>query len=120
MNIIFGREQAAALSERYTVLELDTIKVGTNTQEMVAFCVVENIPIIDMPRLEKMKELHSNLIIEYKKQNWNYCEQAMEHLVGCWNHELDTFYDNLKQRIAEYKEQSLSDDWTGVIVKDPL
>lgn len=116
MNIIFGREQAASLSERYTVLELDTIRF--NNTELTAFCVVESMPIMDMPRIESMKNLHENLLIEYRKRNWNYCEQALEHLTGFWGHDLDTFYDNLRQRVADYSKNEPNESWDGVVVKN--
>ena len=45
MNIIFGRDQAVALSDNYTILELDTICVGDTSTEITAFCVIETIPI---------------------------------------------------------------------------
>lgn len=115
MNIIFGRDQAASLSERYTVLELDTIRINNN--ELTAFCVVESIPIMDMPKVESMKNLHENLIIEYRKRNWNYCSQALDYLTGFWGHDLDTFYDNLRARIQEYTENDPGDDWDGVIIR---
>lgn len=115
MNIIFGRDQAASLSERYTVLELDTIRIDGN--ELTAFCVVESIPIMDMPKVESMKNLHENLLIEYRKRNWNYCQQALDYLTGFWGHDLDTFYDNLRQRVAEYSENEPNDNWDGVVVK---
>lgn len=118
MNIIFGRDQAALLSEKYTVLELDTIRIASDGPELVAFCVIESIPILDMPKVDNMKKLHANLLIEYRKQNWNYCEQALEHLVGCWGHELDSFYDNLRTRINNYKDNSPGDDWDGIIQRD--
>lgn len=117
MNIIFGKEQAAKLSENYTVLELDTIRVGLNGPELIAFCVVESIPILKMPKLNEMKDLHQNLLIEYRKQNWNYCEQALEHLVGFWGNEVDSFYANLNERINTFKNQSPGDQWDGVIQK---
>ena len=116
MNIIFGRDQAASLAQRYTVLELDTIRV--NGTELTAFCVVESIPIMDMPKVESMKNLHENLIIEYRKRNWNYCEQALEHLTGFWGHDLDTFYDNLRQRVADYSKNEPNESWDGVVVKN--
>jgi len=115
MNIIFGRDQADAMKEKYTILELDTFKYGD--QNVTAFCAVDTIPIMEMPKIESMKKLHENLLIEYRKKNWNYCEQALEHLVGCWNHEVDTFYDAIRQRIAEYAETDPGDEWDGVIVK---
>lgn len=117
MNIIFGRDNAEALSNKYTVLELDTIDYGPDCQTVTAFCAVETIPLLDMPRVTSMKNLHENLLIEYRKKNWNYCLQALEHLVGFWNHELDTFYDNLRTRIQHYIDNQPGDDWTGVISK---
>lgn len=117
MNIIFGRDQAAKLSENYTVLELDTIRITHNGPELTAFCVVESIPILKMSRLEEMKSLHQNLLIEYRKQNWNYCEQAMEHLIGFWGDELDTFYTSIVERIREFKEHAPDENWDGIIQK---
>ena len=117
MNIIFGREQAALIGENYTVLELDTIRFGPGGTELTAFCVVESMPILKMPQLESMKNLHANLLIEYRKKNWNYCEQALEHLIGFWGSELDTFYDNLRTRIKEYSENDPGDEWSGVVEK---
>lgn len=116
MNIIFGRDQAAALNEKYTVLELDTIRILPSGTEVTAFCVVDSIPITDMPKVDSMQDLHRNLLIEYRKRNWNYCEQALEHLTGFWNHELDTFYDTLKQRISSYIENEPGDEWDGVVI----
>ena len=109
MNIIFGREQAESMQSKYTILELDTFKIGE--QIVTAFCAVDGIPILDMPKIESMKSLHANLLENYHKGDWNYCEQALEHLVGFWNHELDTFYDNLKQRIKEHENATLAENW---------
>jgi hypothetical protein len=115
MNIIFGKERAEPLMESFTVLELDTIRLGND--DIVAYCVVDNIPITDMPRLESMKSLHANLLIEYRKKNWNYCVQALEHLMNFWNHELDSFYQNLLGRIREYMENDPGQEWTGIVEK---
>jgi CobQ-like glutamine amidotransferase family enzyme len=117
MNIIFGREHAASLESKYTVLELDTLRIGEDGDTVTAFCVVENVPILDMPKVEKMKELHSNLMVEYRKQNWNYCKQAMEHLKGFWNHEMDTFYDSILGRVNQYKEVPPEEGWDGTVYK---
>lgn len=120
MHIIFGRENALAMSEKYTVLELDTFKIDSNSSPMTAFCAVENIPITDMPRVESMRALHENLLINYRKKDWNYCTQALEHLTGFWNHELDTFYTSIGLRIANYVDSDPGEDWDGVIDKSVL
>lgn len=120
MNIIMGSENAKGFAEKYLILELDTIKVMPDGHLIPAYCLVENVPILDMSRIESLKSLHDNLIKEYRKKNWNYCTQALEHLVGCWNSELDSFYADLSKRIDKYKEQDPGEDWDGTIEKHPV
>lgn len=117
MNIIFGRDQALALMENYTVLELDTIRVKPSDDVVTAFCVIETLPILEMPRLDSMKTLHENLLIEYRKRNWNYCTQALEHLTGFWGADVDTFYESINSRIQNYINNDPGDAWDGVINK---
>ena len=119
MNIIFGRENAISLGEKYTLLELDTFKIGAEDQLITVFCAVENIPLLDMPKVESMKALHENLLINYRKKDWNYCTQALEHLEGFWGHDLDTFYSSIKARIADYSEHDPDLGWDGTIDRTP-
>jgi hypothetical protein len=70
-----------------------------------------------MPTLNQFHDLHANLMVEYRKRNWKYCEDAMEHLQGKWNGNLDTFYTELKARIQQLKTESLPDTWTGTVLK---
>ena len=62
-------------------------------------------------------DLHTNLMVEYRKRNWKYCEDAMEHLQGKWNGDLDTFYTELSARIQRLKTESLPDHWSGTVLK---
>lgn len=117
MNIIFGREHAASLSNNYTVLELDTICVGESSTEITAFCVIETIPILKMPRIDEMKSLHDNLLIEYRARNWNYCIQALEHLKGFWGEDVDTFYNSIEGRINEQIENDDVEAWDWRVCK---
>lgn len=113
MNIIFGLESVTTLEKRYTVLELDTFNLLPTNEVVTAYCLVETIPIEEMPAIESLKALHSNLIAEYKKRNWNYCEDVIEHLVGKWGGELDSFYSEFLQRIVKLKQADLPENWTG-------
>jgi len=72
---------------------------------------------LELPLTESKKDLHSNLLIEYRKRNWNYCQQALDHLMGSWNKELDSFYDDLRNRIDAFSENDPPADWDGIIVK---
>ena len=117
MNIIFGLKSVEAFEERYTVLELDTFLLQPTNEVVTAYCLVETIPIQEMPAVVSLKELHSNLMAEYRKRNWRYCEDAIAHLTGKWRGELDSFYGELHQRITKLKQTDLPEDWTGQIEK---
>lgn len=115
MHIIFGKDRE--LEAKYTLLELDTFRFESLDQTKTAYCVLENIPITDLPKLQSMKNLHANLIDNYKKRDWNYCLQAIEHLMGFWGNELDSFYSNLHQRITKYQDNDPGSDWTPILSK---
>ena len=86
-------------------------------QLTTTYALVEQVTLMEMLSLGQFKELHSNLMTEYRKRNWKYCEDAMEHLRGKWNGELDTFYTVLAERIQDLKTQTLSNEWNGTILK---
>jgi hypothetical protein len=51
------------------------------------------------------------------KQQWNYCEQAIQGLMGKWGGELDTFYTDLLQRVMNFKENP-PENWDYILVKN--
>jgi hypothetical protein len=116
MNIIF-KTNATNIDEKYIVLDLDTFSLPDGSLH-TACCVVENIPVAELPITQSLKELHVNLIHNYGQRDWNYCEQAIEHLMGKWSGEVDSFYQELNTRIQELKTQDLDDTWTPVIAKE--
>lgn len=115
MNIILGNADLQTISERYTVLPLDQIKLKHMDDAVQSYCLVENLPISDMFNLQSWIDLHNNLMVNYARRNWLYCLQAIEHLRGKWNGELDSFYAHLESRIKELEKQDLPDDWSPVI-----
>lgn len=117
MNIIIEPDQVEQFRDKYTVLELDTIRLVPENRLVTAYCVVEQIPILDLPQVESKKNLHENLMINYRKRDWNYCSQALEHLMGSWGGELDSFYQEIQGRVAKYIEEDPGDSWDGIIEK---
>jgi hypothetical protein len=117
MHIIFGTEMAEQAQDRYTVLELDTFNLIPTDKVVTAYCLVETVPITEMPAVESLQDLHSNLMAEYRKRNWRYCEDAIAHLTGKWHGELDSFYTELYQRIQSLKQEDLTEGWTGRVDK---
>jgi hypothetical protein len=117
MHIIFG-ESAKQLSDKFTVLELDTIKFSKNNEKFCSYCVIENIPLGDFPVVDSYIKVHHDMMKAYRDQNWEYCESSIKGLIGKWNGEVDSFYENLLQRVIKFKENPPGQDWDGTIVKD--
>ena len=117
MHIIFGKETALELENKYTVLELDLFQMGSDGPVLPAYCVIENMNILDLPRVESMKKLHENLISGYRNQDWKYCQDSLEHLTGFWGGEIDTFYADLGTRVKNNIENPPDKNWTPVIQK---
>ena len=99
MNIIFNREIANYLGEKYLVLELETVDAGGIPME--CFCVVpgESLSIAEMPVLEHYKRLHQQMVKELAAKNYTYCLDAIGHLHGRFGGELDSFYQVILDRI---------------------
>lgn len=98
MQIIFNRQVADELRSRYTVLELETFDVEGQTLE--TFCVVpaDKMNLAHLPNLESDIRLHENLIHELKNKNYKFCLDAIEHLMGKFGGELDSFYVIIQDR----------------------
>jgi hypothetical protein len=118
MNILFEESITDTVKEKYILLELDTFYFTDTDKSSVAFCLVENIPIQEMLNIDQFLDLHKNLLKNYRLKNWKFCEDALEHLIGKWNNELDTFYESLTERIQQFKNQDPGPDWNGLIKKN--
>ena len=105
MQLIFGRENAEKLRDRYTVLELETLEKDGISLEV--FCLIpgEKIGIPDLPQLENWTKLHNDFLHGYHTKQWNYCRQAIEHLMGKFGGELDSFYEEILKRINSTEAQ---------------
>lgn len=104
MQIIFGRENAEMLREKYTVLDLETIDVEGKSLDV--FCVIpaDKIPLTDMPQLESWIKLHQDFLNGYNTKQYSYCRDAVSYLKGKFGGEVDTFYDEILRRINELEE----------------
>lgn len=116
MNIIFG-DLVQQLPDRYTVLELDTVRFMPANRCLQAWCVIENIPMEELSQAENNKKMHQDLIEQYKKQNWSFCSQAITALLGRWDKELDTFYYHMLNRVSQYQQTPPPADWDGTLIK---
>lgn len=119
LKVIFGKHNAESVQDRVTLLELDTFDQSGLAEPVTVYAVVDSaeMPQQEIPVLKNLVELHNTMMLEYRKQNWSYCEQALEHLTGKWNGMLDSFYQTFASRIQELKTSNLDPNWNGIINK---
>jgi hypothetical protein len=115
MNIIF-KENSQEIREKYTVLDLDTFQMPDGSVH-TACCVIENIPIQELSQIDSLRQLHEGLIDNYAKKNWVQCEQALQQLRGKWGGDLDSYYEDISNRVKRLKTLNLDDSWSPVLTK---
>ena len=115
MNIIFDDAvDIASLPNSYTVLELDTFRCA-DSKVRTAYAVLDAVALSDLTTLESWKNIHNDIIRYYRQGQWNYCERALEAIMGKWNGQLDTFYVDLLSRVQGMKDITVDRDWSGWI-----
>ena len=105
MDIIFGRENAERLREKYTVLDLETVEKDGVSLEVFCLIPADKIGLTDLPQLDAWIKLHNDFLNGYHTQQWNYCRQCIEHLTGKFGGEVDTFYEEILKRIDAAEAQ---------------
>jgi hypothetical protein len=116
LNIIFGTEEVLKVQDKYIVLELDTVTIKSS-KPITVYCVIEDLSLEEITQAEIFKKLHADLMVNYKKRNWDFCLQALESLMGFWGKQVDSFYEIMRDRLLEYKENEPDTEWTGIIPK---
>jgi len=115
MNIIFGGDLVDEIASKYTVVELDTIRVMPAGKLTTAYCVVEKIPLPELGRLDELKQLHHDMMTQYKTGDWVSCEKSLKILNHCWGTELDSFYEIMLKRVQDLQAREPGPDWDPVI-----
>jgi len=105
MNVVFTKEAATTLAETYTVLPLPPITQteGDKTVTVEPHVVIdmEKVPLMEISSLEQWVDLHKKLVANHIKQDYNFCEQAAEHLMGKFKGELDSYYQHVLTEVKQ-------------------
>ena len=105
MQLIFGRENAEKLREKYTVLDLETVEKEGHKLEVFCLISADKVSIGDLPQLDNWVKLHNDFLNGYHTQQYNFCRQCIEHLTGKFGGEVDTFYEEILKRIDSVDPQ---------------
>jgi len=117
MNIIMGRENAAEIGKKYTVLELDTLCLDPAQDPVTAYCLIETVNINDLTISDTLKEHHARLMENYKTRRWHQCLQDIEGLRGSWGGQVDSFYEEIDSRVRLYLASDPGEQWDPVLNK---
>lgn len=101
MDIIFGRKNAEMLRRKYTVLDLETVIKDGNSMEVFCLIPANKIALPDLPQLENWTKLHNDFLVGYQNKHYEFCKQCIEHLMGKFGGEVDSFYEEILRRINE-------------------
>jgi hypothetical protein len=118
MYIVIG-DDVQQLDKKYITFELDTIRYSVDEDPVTSYCVItnEHVPLTDINRIDEFKGLHTKLMENYKKRNWKFCIDAIEHLKGRFKGEMDSFYNDLEKRCEVFQQFEPPQEWDGVYDK---
>ncbi len=117
MNIIIGKDKLNELDGRYVILELDIMRVGSDQHQ--AYALVDSLELSELQYLDRYRTLHNKMMENYRRRNWDFVDQALGHLRGRWRGALDSFYDEMGQRVTVLRNQDLPDTWDGIVDRTP-
>lgn len=107
MDIIFGRDNAEKLRQKYTVLDLETVEKDGHSLEVFCLIPADKIALSDLPKMEEWIRLHNDFLEGYRNKHYNFCRQCVEHLTGKFGGEVDTFYEEIIRRIDSVTETAV-------------
>jgi hypothetical protein len=81
MNIIFG-DSIESIPDSFTILPLDSFRVQDSATPVTAWAVIEKIPLSELATSADNAKIHNELLTFYRQKQWNYCEHAIEYLMG--------------------------------------
>lgn len=101
MDLIFGRDNAEKLRERYTIMELETIEKDGVSLDV--FCVIpaEKIALGEIAGIEHTTKLHNDFVDAIKRKDAKLINGLSVHLMGKFGGELDSFYEEIVKRFNQ-------------------
>lgn len=119
MYVIPGKEAAETLADRYVVIELDAVRIKGTEEVTPIYTILETEKIfLKLEQIDIAVKMHNEMRDFYKAKNWSAAETAITWLKTQFGGELNSYYDIILDRINEYKNQELPDDWQGIYEVD--
>ena len=114
--IVLGPVTAERIGDEYFTLELDCIAVKGKKEGVNIFTVFYNPKDSDLPQWQKSRELHNEMLAQYRKQNWSRAVELVNKLENEFDGKMKHYYELWLERIEEMKNANLPKDWSGTYV----
>lgn len=103
MQLIFGKENAEQVREKYTVLDLETLTIEGKSIDV--FCVIpaEKIAMQDIALLANHIDMHNKFVTAFAAGDYQLCKDLYIHVMGKFSGEVDSFYEVILQRINDHQ-----------------
>ena len=115
LSLVIGSRTADRAKEKFATMEIDLIQVKGKKQPELVFTVLGRAEVIEDPRCDELRDLNTQMLAAYRKQQWDELERLIERcrkLAGGFG--VDGLYEMYKERIAVYRAEPPPPDWTGV------
>ena len=115
LSLVIGSRTADRAKEKFATMEIDLIQVKGKKQPELVFTVLGRAEVIEDPRCDELRDLNTQMLAAYRKQQWDESERLIERcrkLAGGFG--VDGLYEMYKERIAVYRAEPPPPDWTGV------
>ena len=115
LSLVIGSRSAERAKEKFATMEIDLIQVKGKKQPELVFTVLGRAEVIEDPRCDELRDLNTQMLAAYRKQQWDESERLIERcrkLAGGFG--VDGLYEMYKERIAVYRAEPPPPDWTGV------
>jgi len=115
LSLVIGSRTADRAKEKFATMEIDLIQVKGKKQPELVFTVLGRAEVIEDPRCDELRDLNTQMLAAYRKQQWDESERLIERcrkLAGGFG--VDGLFEMYKERIAVYRAEPPPPDWTGV------
>jgi adenylate cyclase len=111
VGIVLGSRTAELVRDEYPVVELDKIAVKGKKEGVNIFTVLQNSKFNSQDQ-----EIHDTMLRLYREQKFDSAIKFCHTLKGCFNGELDHYYELWEQRCEDMKKVKLPADWDGTFI----
>jgi len=109
VKLVIGPITYKYVKDEYLCLELDCLAVKGKTEGVNIYTIVEKNGL----NIAASRS-HMDFLIYYREQMWDKALEYIPYLEHAFEGEMNDYYQMMRERIEEYKNNPLPKDWDGI------